>query len=255
MNKLTIGQVAAFAGVTVKTVRHYHRLGLIKEPKRDSAGYRRYGSSDLLRLVQVRTLAAAGVPLAEVAPLLEASPERFSAAVSDIQRRINERIEQLIARSDTLHQLTAGDRLLLPERACLILDKLTALGFGADYVAAQREGLVLFRALLPDALPHFLGVLAERLEDDQYVDLMKRCWDALSWAPDDPRLDRLATTLADNMLARRDLLELPAGFELHSDTVARYGLINHHREDKSPTMAKLTSLLEAKLRAAGIDPP
>ena len=40
---LAIGQAAAFAGVTVKTVRHYHRLGLVKEPERDSSGYRRYG--------------------------------------------------------------------------------------------------------------------------------------------------------------------------------------------------------------------
>ncbi|MFD0332517.1 MerR family transcriptional regulator [Streptomyces erythrogriseus] len=57
---LTIGQAAAFAGVTVKAVRHYHRLGLVDEPDRDSSGYRRYGSSDMLRLVQVRTLAGAG---------------------------------------------------------------------------------------------------------------------------------------------------------------------------------------------------
>lgn len=57
---LTIGQAAAFVGVTIKTVRHYHRLGLVAEPQRDGSGYRRYGSADLLRLVQVRTLAGAG---------------------------------------------------------------------------------------------------------------------------------------------------------------------------------------------------
>jgi DNA-binding transcriptional MerR regulator len=58
---VTIGQAAAFAGVTIKTVRHYHKLGLVDEPDRDSSGYRRYGSDDLLRLVQVRALADAGV--------------------------------------------------------------------------------------------------------------------------------------------------------------------------------------------------
>jgi DNA-binding transcriptional MerR regulator len=58
---ITIGQAAAFAGVTVKTVRHYHQHGLIDEPRRDNSGYRRYGSADLLRLVQIRTLAAAGL--------------------------------------------------------------------------------------------------------------------------------------------------------------------------------------------------
>lgn len=70
---------AAFAGVTVKTVRHYHRLGLVDEPARDSSGYRRYHSGDLLRLVQVRTLAAAGVPLAGIPALLDAQLERLRA--------------------------------------------------------------------------------------------------------------------------------------------------------------------------------
>ncbi|WP_369028458.1 MerR family DNA-binding transcriptional regulator, partial [Nocardia farcinica] len=41
---VTIGQAAAFVGVTVKTVRHYHKLGLVAEPGRDSSGFRRYGS-------------------------------------------------------------------------------------------------------------------------------------------------------------------------------------------------------------------
>ncbi len=57
---LTISQ-AAVAGVTVKIMRHYlrhyHRLGLVDEPRRGSSGYRRYGSSDLLQPVQVHTLA------------------------------------------------------------------------------------------------------------------------------------------------------------------------------------------------------
>src|SRR5262245_25546882 len=75
---ITIGQAAAFAGVTVKTVRHYHKQGLIEEPRRDNFGYRRYGSADLLRLVQVRTLAAAGVPLAEIGAILDADPDRFA---------------------------------------------------------------------------------------------------------------------------------------------------------------------------------
>ncbi|MCK2218143.1 MerR family DNA-binding transcriptional regulator [Actinomadura sp. ATCC 31491] len=33
MNGVTIGQAAAFVGITVKTVRHYHKLGLVTEPE------------------------------------------------------------------------------------------------------------------------------------------------------------------------------------------------------------------------------
>jgi DNA-binding transcriptional MerR regulator len=38
---LTIGQLAAHAGVTVRTVRHYHAKGLLPESERDASGYRR----------------------------------------------------------------------------------------------------------------------------------------------------------------------------------------------------------------------
>jgi DNA-binding transcriptional MerR regulator len=75
-NGITIGRAAAFVGVTVKTVRHYHKLGLVEEPERDISGFRWYGSAELLRLVQVRTLAAAGVPLAEIGPCSAPTPRR-----------------------------------------------------------------------------------------------------------------------------------------------------------------------------------
>lgn len=89
---LTIGQAATFVGVTIKTVRHYHRLGLAAEPERDGSGYRRYRSGELFRLVQVRTLAAAGVPLAEVGELLNADPETFAATLDEVHHQLTERI-------------------------------------------------------------------------------------------------------------------------------------------------------------------
>ena len=59
---ITIGQVAAYAGVTIKAVRHYHKRGLLEEPPRDSSGYRRYTAQHAIDLVKIKTLAEAGVP-------------------------------------------------------------------------------------------------------------------------------------------------------------------------------------------------
>ncbi|MDP9868536.1 MULTISPECIES: MerR family transcriptional regulator [Streptosporangium] len=252
---LTIGQAATFVGVTIKTVRHYHRLGLVAEPERDGSGYRRYRSADLLRLVQVRTLAGAGVPLAEIGDLLGADPERFAAALDDVHRRLGERIEDLIARRDTLHRLAHGDRVLLPERACAVLDRLADLGFGPEYVATQREALVLARALIPAIFDSFLTQLEHSLDDPEFVELTKRGLDARSWDPDDPRIEKLASALADRLLANRAVLAVPAGFGNQSDAAARYGLVNHHRENQEPSIARLNALVEAELRAAGIDIP
>ncbi|GAB3458318.1 MerR family transcriptional regulator [Actinophytocola sediminis] len=240
----------------MKAVRHYHRHGLLAEPRRDSSGYRRYGSADLLRLVQIRTLAAAGVPLAEVGPLLDADTEQFATALVDVEQRLTERIAELITRRDTLRRLADGDRLLLPHRALVILDRLTGLDFDPDYVAGQREAMVLARALAPTLFDLFLTQLEHRLDDPEFLDLTKRGWDARSWQPDDPRIDELASALADNLLAHPQHLAVPTGFQPRPDDPIRYGLINHHREEQAPTTwARLNALVEARLRAAGIPVP
>ncbi|MEV0168537.1 MerR family transcriptional regulator [Nonomuraea fuscirosea] len=252
---LTIGQAAAFAGVTIKTVRHYHRLGLVAEPERDGSGYRRYRSADLLRLVQARTLAGAGVPLAEIGDLLDADPVRFTAALDDVDRRLTERIEDLTARRDTLRRLDQGDRALLPDRACALLDRLTALGFAADYVDTQREAMVLTRALIPEIFDSFLSRLEDWLGDPEFVELTKQGWDAKSWDPEDPRIEELAAAMAGRLLADPARLAMPAEVRRRPDADARYGVIDHHGEDREPSLARLNTLIEAHLRAAGVDVP
>ncbi|GAB3137884.1 MerR family transcriptional regulator [Micromonospora sonneratiae] len=250
---VTIGQAAAFAGVTVKTVRHYHRHGLIAEPRRDNSGYRRYGSADLLRLVQARTLAAAGVPLAEIGAILDADPDRFATALADVERRLNERIDDLIARRDMLHRL-ADDRALLPDRVLAKLDEVAAdFGFTPDDVAMAREGLVLLRALLPEGFDDYISRVERGLDDPRYRSLIRRMWRAAEWKPDDPRVDELAAAMADHYLAHPSLLPVPAGLHARTDGAIRYNLLAHHREEQKPAWARLNALVEAHLRSAGFD--
>ena len=92
---LTIGQLAATAGVTVRTVRHYHQVGLLPEPERDASGYRRYSAQAAVDLVRIRTLAEAGVPLARIDALLRAQPTEFAAAITDIDTALQAKIDQL----------------------------------------------------------------------------------------------------------------------------------------------------------------
>ncbi|MFH9296657.1 MerR family transcriptional regulator [Streptomyces sp. NPDC017520] len=252
---LTISQAAAFTGVTIKTVRHYHRLGLVAEPDRDGSGYRRYRSGELFRLVQVRTLAAAGVPLAEIGDLLDADPQTFAATLDDVHHQLTERIDDLLARRDRLHRLDHGDRALLPDRACTVLERLAGAGFDPDYVDGQREALVLARAVVPEIFDTFLTRLEHSLDDPESVELTKRGWEARAWDPDDPRIEELASALTDKLLADRALLAMPSGFRGQSDAASRYGMVNHHREDRTPSIARLNRLIEANLRAAGIAVP
>ena len=132
---------------------------------------------------------------------------------------------------------------------------MRALGFSPDYVAGQREALVLFRVLVPEGFESFVTQLEYRLDDPRYVDLTQRSWDALSWDPDDPRIEELASALAENLLVNPELLAMSAGFQVQPDTATRYELVNSHGQEEWPTSARLTALVEAKLRAAGVVSP
>ncbi|MFJ9441717.1 MerR family transcriptional regulator [Kitasatospora sp. NPDC101235] len=250
---VTISQAAAFAGVTVKTIRHYHKQGLVEEPARDLSGYRRYGTAELLRLVQVRTLAGAGVPLAEVGPILDADPDGFAASLVEVEESLTGRIEELIARRATLRQLAHGDRVLLPERALALLDRMPALGFAAQDVTTAREALILVRALMPEGFEEYLAQIEHGLDDPKHVAIVKLTWAAGSWDPDDPRIEELAAEVAEHFIADPSLLPTLSGLQDREDGRTRKELLTHHGEDRRPGWTRLTTLIEQKVRAAGVD--
>jgi MerR family transcriptional regulator, thiopeptide resistance regulator len=73
-----VGEVARLAGITVRTLHHYDRIGLLSPSERTATGYRVYTASDLDRLHQVLVYRELGFPLEEVATLLDdasADPE------------------------------------------------------------------------------------------------------------------------------------------------------------------------------------
>ena len=67
---LTIGSVAAAAGVNVETIRFYQRKGLLPEPTKPYGGIRRYAGVDVERLRFVKAAQRLGFSLDEVAGLL-----------------------------------------------------------------------------------------------------------------------------------------------------------------------------------------
>jgi len=61
-SQYSVAELAELAGVTVKALHHYDRLGLLC-PRRSNAGYRLYSSRDLERLEQIVALKAIGLSL------------------------------------------------------------------------------------------------------------------------------------------------------------------------------------------------
>ena len=67
---LTVGQLAARAGVRADTIRYYERAGLLPEPSRTDGDHRRYGPADLDRMLFIRGAQRLGLRLAEIRELL-----------------------------------------------------------------------------------------------------------------------------------------------------------------------------------------
>jgi MerR family transcriptional regulator, thiopeptide resistance regulator len=74
-------EFAERAGVTVRTLHHYDRLGLLAPSGRSEAGYRLYGDGDLVRLEQILALKFIGFPLREIRRLLKRDGKDLASAL------------------------------------------------------------------------------------------------------------------------------------------------------------------------------
>ncbi len=71
----------------------------------------------MVKLIRIRTLADAGVPLSRVQELLDADETEFAAAVEDIDRRLRAEIRERQRHRRRIAMLAAGDSLALPPEA------------------------------------------------------------------------------------------------------------------------------------------
>ena len=90
-----VGELAARVGVSVRTLHHYDRLGLVRPAARSEADYRLYREPDLLRLQQVLTLRRLGLPLRRIREVLDGEGFDVAASLRIQLRALRERIEEL----------------------------------------------------------------------------------------------------------------------------------------------------------------
>jgi DNA-binding transcriptional MerR regulator len=81
---LKVGELAALANLTVRTLHHYDSIGLLRPSARSDAGYRLYDRDDVARLHRIQALRAFGLSLAEIALTLD-SPAGSPLAIVDRQ--------------------------------------------------------------------------------------------------------------------------------------------------------------------------
>ncbi len=112
----TVKEVAEIAGVTIKTLHHYHKIGLLKPSQITDAGYRLYGEKELERLQQILFYRELDFSLNDIKRALEDEPSRL-VCLTEQQELLNARKQRL----DCLLK-TIGDSIVLARRG-VIMDK------------------------------------------------------------------------------------------------------------------------------------
>ncbi|NMD57093.1 MULTISPECIES: MerR family transcriptional regulator [Tsukamurella] len=181
-------EVAELAGTSLRTVRHYHEVGLLNEPERRSNGYKTYGVEHLVRLVWIRRMTGLGFSLAQIAAMDTDGVDDDAAAALDAKlaadiarlQGVREELRELrrstapsdlppgLSEAATAHQLSPADRkfsvvlaqLVGPARAEEYARMLTAHGrtaAGDDFdrlPADADDGTIedVTRRLVPEVL-------------------------------------------------------------------------------------------------------
>ncbi|MGW0436805.1 MerR family transcriptional regulator [Micromonospora sp. NPDC003197] len=109
------GELARLAGVSVRTLRHYHQIGVLPEPFRTTNGYRRYQIDDLVRLLRIKRLAALGIPLDRMPDLLDDTGRHLSKCpdrkppelLEQLDRELAAEIERLTRQREIIAQIRA----------------------------------------------------------------------------------------------------------------------------------------------------
>ncbi|MEU5636633.1 MerR family transcriptional regulator [Streptomyces rishiriensis] len=117
---MRIGELAARAGTTTRTLRYYESRGLLAA-RRNHNGYRTYDEDDLKLLRQIRTLQDFGFDLEETRPFVEClragHPEGDScpASLAVYRRKLSE-LDELIGELQAV-RAQVGEQLVRAERA------------------------------------------------------------------------------------------------------------------------------------------
>lgn len=131
----TVSELAELAGVSVRALHHYDRIGLLVPTRRSRSGYRLYGDEEMRRLQQILLFRELDFPLGEIRRILERpgyDPAEALEAHRGILREKGERIARL---QDLLDRTIAQMR----GETDMLSDKELYEGFSEERIEAMKE--------------------------------------------------------------------------------------------------------------------
>lgn len=132
-----IGAVAERTGLSLRTLRHYDDVGLLRPSGRSEGGFRLYTSEDVDRLLLIRRMKPLGFSLEEMADLLAlVDAQAVGGRPSDIDRRLAAYVEAARERrADLVARLAMADELI-----ALLERTATPPPAGSDEPSGARAG-------------------------------------------------------------------------------------------------------------------
>ncbi|MFT4280034.1 MerR family transcriptional regulator [Microbacterium sp.] len=159
-------ELAGLAGVSVRTLRHYHQTGLLEEPPRHRNGYRDYTVHDLVRLLRIRRLASLGIPLERMPPLLDDVDADAGSALEELDAELAAQVDRLNAQRAVIAHLRAhGAAPDLPPELAPFLAVFSTAPLPSSMVQHDRDQSVLLAHLAGDEGLRSLAAFYERLSE------------------------------------------------------------------------------------------
>lgn len=188
-------EIAGLAGVSIRTLRHYHQIGLLPEPPRTDNGYRIYGLPHLIRLLRIVRLTALGISLSQIPTLLDDHTGMSIGSLEALHDGLTRQIELLDHQRRIVAALRDGKGP--PDMAPEFAASLMALEAGREPTAvrAGREQSVLLSHLLDKEQRAELARLYDQLADIEHGATVRELghrFDALGPDSDDGEISALA---------------------------------------------------------------
>lgn len=242
-------EVARLAGVSVRTLRHYHQVGVLTEPARSSNGYRDYDVHDLIRLLRIRRLASLGIGLDRMVVLLDDPDRESDSLLDELDRELADQAEAIERQRAVIARLRAARSAPdLPPELAPFLTAFAVAGQSPDLVRFDRDQTVLLAHLAgEEGMPH-LTQFYERLSRPDLapaVTELSEQFAALSPDADDQQLD----VIVDSLVATfgpmlRDLEDTLPTFSLADSA---HLLDAHTSNQLNPAQLRLLQRIEARL--------
>ncbi|MEU3183866.1 MerR family transcriptional regulator [Streptomyces sp. NPDC006923] len=183
-------EVAQLAGTTLRTVRHYHEMGLLDEPERLSNGYKAYRTEHLVRVLQIRRLTRMGFSLAAIATM-ESDSEDLEETLNMVDAELATTIQQLKEARKEIAKLRRQ-----PVPTDLPFD-ISAAATKAGLSHADRSLFaVLSQVIGGDSTQHWEALLQDYERDDATDE-----FDRLAPDADEETRERIAQRISPQMLA------------------------------------------------------